>query len=183
MIGPTIETARLILRPPIQADLGGFAAMAQEPETMRYIGGTAAPDAAWRTMAMLTGAWTLLGYSMFSVIEKTSSRWIGRIGPWRPGGTDGGWPGDEVGWSLVASAHGSGYASEGATAAIDWAFETLGWDAVIHCIDKDNAASIRLATRLGSSLHRTGIRLPPPFSDAIVDIYGQTRAEWRARRT
>ena len=182
MIGPTIETARLILRPPVQSDFGGFSAMAQEIDTMRYIGGTVAPDAAWRIMAMLTGAWSLLGYSMFSVIERSTGRWIGRIGPWRPGGKDGGWPGDEVGWGLVASAQGHGYASEGATAAIDWALETLGWDAVIHCIDRDNAASIRLAERLGSSLRGTGVPLPPPFDAATVDVYGQTRAEWRARR-
>jgi RimJ/RimL family protein N-acetyltransferase len=182
MIGPTIETARLTLRPPVQADFSGFSAMAQEIDTMRYIGGTLAPDAAWRIMAMVTGAWSLLGYSLFSVIERSTGRWIGRIGPWRPGGRDGGWPGDEVGWGLVASAQGQGYATEGATAAMDWAFETLGWDSVIHCIDKDNAASIRLARRLGSSLQRAGVSLPPPFDDATVDLYGQTRAEWRARR-
>ena len=115
MIGPTIETARLMLRPPIHADFDGFAEMAQEEETMRFIGGVAARDAAWRTMAMVTGAWALLGYSMFSVIEKSSGQWIGRLGPWRPGGKEGSWPGDEVGWALRASAQGKGYAAEGAS--------------------------------------------------------------------
>jgi RimJ/RimL family protein N-acetyltransferase len=80
MIGPTLETERLILRPPAQADFEAFATMAQEEETMRFIGGLAAPDAAWRSMASLTGSWVLLGYSMFSVIEKESGRWIGRLG-------------------------------------------------------------------------------------------------------
>lgn len=32
-IGPTLETARLVLRPPIQADVDGFAAMATEEAT------------------------------------------------------------------------------------------------------------------------------------------------------
>lgn len=182
MIGPTLETSRLVLRPPEQADFDGFAAMAQEEETMRYIGGTAARDAAWRGMAVLTGAWTLLGFSMFSVIEKSSGRWIGRLGPWRPAGREGGWPGDEVGWALMASAQGQGYATEGATAAIDWAFDALGWDKVIHCIHSDNRSSIALAVRLGSAKLRTGVALPAPYDTVLVDIYGQTKAEWRVRQ-
>ena len=114
------------------------------------------------------------------MIEKEPGRWFGRLGPWRPGGEAGGWPGDEVGWGLRASAHGKGYATEGATAAIDWAFDTLGWDSVIHCIHKDNTPSIRVADRLGSRRQREDVPLPPPFN-VRVDIYGQTRAEWRAR--
>jgi RimJ/RimL family protein N-acetyltransferase len=173
-IGPTLETRRLVLRPPVQADLDGFAAMAQEDETMRFIGGVATRQAAWRTMATLSGAWSLLGYSMFSVIEKETGRWIGRLGPWYPGGDTGGWPGAEIGWGLIASAQGKGYAAEGATAAIDYAFNVLGWNQVIHCIHKDNAPSIRLAERLGSYRQRENVPLPPPF-DVLVDIYGQTK--------
>jgi RimJ/RimL family protein N-acetyltransferase len=181
MTGPILETARLILRPPIQEDFDGFVAMGGEAETMRYLGGVKPPDAIWRQMATLAGAWSLLGFSMFSVIEKGSGRWIGRLGPWRPGGESGNWPGAEVGWGLRASAMGKGYAQEGATAAIDWAFDTLGWDHVIHCIDKDNAASIALALRLGSKLERRDVALPPPFDDHRVDIYGQSRGEWKTR--
>jgi RimJ/RimL family protein N-acetyltransferase len=181
MTGPTLITARLVLRPPVQADFDGFARMAAEEETMRFIGGKTARDAAWRAMAVMAGSWALLGFSMFSVIEKASGRWIGRLGPWRPAGTEGGWPGNEVGWGLVAGAQGKGYAAEGSMAAIDWAFETLGWGDVIHCIDKANGPSIVLAERLGSRLLRERVRLPPPFDTAVVDIYGQTRDEWRAR--
>ncbi len=181
MIGPTIETARLVLRPPIHADFDGFAEMAQEEETMRFIGGVSARDAAWRTMAMVTGSWSLLGYSMFSVIEKSSGRWIGRLGPWRPGGKEGSWPGDEVGWALRAGAQGKGYAAEGAAAAIDWALDVLGWDHIIHSIDPANTASIALAERLGSYRQRAAVPLAAPYEGVFVDIYGQTKAEWRAR--
>lgn len=181
MTGPTLETPRLLLRPPVQADFDDFAAMAQEAETMRFIGGTAPRDQAWRSMAILAGSWALLGYSMFSVIEKSTGRWIGRLGPWYPAGETGGWPGAEIGWGLIASAQGRGYAAEGATAAIDYAFDALGWDRIIHCIHRDNAASIRLAERLGSSRQRRDVPLPPPL-DVLVDIYGQTREEWQLRR-
>lgn len=179
--GPTLTTARLILRPPEQSDFDGFAAMASEPETMRYIGGVAARDAAWRTMSQLAGAWALLGYSMFSVLKRDTGEWIGRLGPWRPGGKEGGWPGDEVGWGLKSSAMGQGYALEGATAAIDWAFDNLGWQDVIHCIDEKNTPSIALAERLGSTVQRTNVAMPAPFNELRCDIYGQSRAQWKAR--
>jgi RimJ/RimL family protein N-acetyltransferase len=182
MLGPTLETARLILRPPIHDDFDAFAAMAQEKETMRFIGGLQPRDGAWRALASLAGSWALLGYSMFSVIEKDTGRWIGRLGPWRPGGEAGGWPGPEVGWGLIASAQGKGYAAEGSAAAIDWVFDHLGWDQVIHCIDKLNTPSIALALRLGSTLKREDVALPPPLDMHRVDIYGQTRADWKSRR-
>jgi len=86
-----------------------------------------------------------------------------------------------VGWGLIASAQGKGYALEGVTAALDYVFDVVGWDEAIHCIHKDNAASIRLAERLGSSRRRENVPLPPPV-DAIVDIYGQTKGEWRRHR-
>jgi RimJ/RimL family protein N-acetyltransferase len=124
----------------------------------------------------MAGSWALHGFGMFSVIEKASGRWIGRLGPWRPEG----WPGDEIGWGLVRSAWGKGYATEGAAAAGDWAIEALGWDDLIHCIDPDNVASARVAERLGSVLRGRG-RLPAPFEHVEVDIWGRSAEAWRAR--
>lgn len=178
-LGPTLETPRLILRPPIHADFDAWAAMSQEEETQRFIGGVQPRDAAWRSLATMAGSWAILGYGMFSVIEKDSGRWIGRVGPWRPGGKEGGWPGDEVGWGIIADAMGKGLAHEAAAASIQWAFDTLGWESVIHCIDPANAPSIALAERLGSSLQRKD-RIPAPY-DQEIDIYGQSAQQWRTR--
>ena len=177
-LGPTLETERLILRPPIQADLDAWAAAMADEETQRYIGGVQPRSVAWRAMAAMTGAWSLKGFSMFCVIRKQDSRWIGRIGPWRPEG----WPGNEVGWGLARDAWGQGYALEAAVASLDWAFDHLGWDAVIHCIDPQNSASIRLARKLGSENLGPG-KMPPPYEASRVDLYGQTAQQWRARRT
>jgi RimJ/RimL family protein N-acetyltransferase len=102
---------------------------------------------------------------------------VGRLGPWMPEG----WPGPEVGYGIVRSRWGRGYATEGAAAAVDWAFEVLGWAEVIHCIDPANAASIRVAERLGARRRGPG-RLPEPMEAVPIEIWGQTRAEWRARR-
>ena len=180
--GLILTTARLILRPPLHQDFDGFAEMASEEETMRYIGGVTPRDSSWRTMAQLAGSWALLGYGMFSVLRRDTGEWIGRLGPWRPGGKEGSWPGDEVGWGLKKSATGQGFALEGAAAAIDWAFDTLGWEHVIHCIEKENAASIALALRLGSLCERENQAMPPPYDHIKVDLYGQSRAAWKARR-
>jgi RimJ/RimL family protein N-acetyltransferase len=173
---PVLETERLILRCPEQADLDGFAEMMSDPECAKFLGGVIPRSAVWRGLATLAGSWVLKGYSMFSVVEKSSGRWIGRIGPWFPEG----WPGTEVAWGLTRSAWGKGYAAEAAEACIDFAFERLGWDEVVHTIDPDNAPSIALAKRVGSRYLRPG-RLPEPFN-LDLDVWGQTRAEWKVRR-
>lgn len=171
-----LETGRLLLRPPCAEDFAAFAAFCADSLPMRHLGGVQAPSVAWRSLATLTGSWHLLGYSMFSVIEKDSGRWVGRVGPWQPHG----WPGPEVGWSIVADRWGRGYAAEAARAAIDWAFDTLGWEQVIHTIAPDNSNSQAVARKLGSQvLHAT--RLPPPH-EVDVEVWGQSRQAWQARR-
>tara|TARA_R110001606_G_scaffold359994_8_gene512326 strand:+ start:58437 stop:59003 length:567 start_codon:yes stop_codon:yes gene_type:complete len=175
--GPTLETTRLILRPTAEADFERWCDFMADEDTARFIGGVQAPSQVWRSMMAMAGAWTLTGVAMFSVIEKSSGRWIGRIGPWQPHG----WPGTEVGWSLHRDAAGHGYALEAAAAAVDYAFDHLGWSDVIHCIAPDNGPSIRLAERLGSRNRGPG-QLPAPFEEAAIDLWGQTRDEWRDNR-
>jgi RimJ/RimL family protein N-acetyltransferase len=176
MLGPTLETPRLILRPPTAADFPAYAEFMADADSARYLGGTQLRSVAWRGFASIVGAWSLNGFSMFSFIEKDSGRWVGRGGPWRPEG----WPGTEVGWGIVPSAQRRGYAKEAAACAMDWAFDTLGWDVVVHCIDPANQGSIATAMSLGSRLRSSGVKAPAPF-DAVWDIYGQTREAWRAR--
>ncbi|WP_421730313.1 GNAT family N-acetyltransferase [Brevundimonas sp.] len=176
-IGPTLETPRLILRPPAVEDFPRWAAFNAEEETVRFIGGVQAPAATWRIMMAMAGMWALTGEGMFSVIEKETSLWIGRIGPLHPYG----WPGKEVGWSLMAEAHGKGYALEAAAATIDYAFDALEWADVIHCIAPANDASAGLARRLGST-NRGPQTMPAPFEGVVVDIWGQSKAEWAQNR-
>lgn len=175
--GPTLVTERLILRPPRPEDFDGWMELMGDPVAARFIGGAQPPAAAWRGFTCMAGAWALYGFGMFSVLERATGRCIGRLGPWRPHG----WPGDEIGYGLVRGAWGKGYATEGCTAAIDWALEQLGWTGFIHCIAPDNTASQAVATRLGS--RRVGpTRLPPPFEDAAVELWAQSADDWRARR-
>jgi RimJ/RimL family protein N-acetyltransferase len=136
-IGPTIETARLILRPPKMEDFAPFAAFMGD-EASRFVGGPQPRSAAWRTWLAIAGAWSLQCISMFSWIEKASGRWVGQGGPWLPEG----WPGPEVGWLTAQDAQRNGYAKEATSAAISWAFDNLGWSEVTHCIDRSGECTV-----------------------------------------
>jgi RimJ/RimL family protein N-acetyltransferase len=174
---PRIETARLILRLPKREDFDSYAQMQADPEATRFIGGLLSRPEAWRKFLQMPGAWIMQGFAMFSVIEKSSGQWLGQLGPWYPEG----WQGTEVGWAFHPSSWGNGYATEAGMAAMDWAFEQLGWQDVIHSIHPDNQASQALAIRLGSRKRGLG-KLPTPWQDAPIELWGQSREEWRARR-
>ena len=62
---------------------------------------------------------------------------------------------------------------------MDWAVEALGWDEVIHCIEPANTPSQAVARRLGSRVLRQATL---PVVGFEVDCWGQSAAEWRARR-
>jgi len=169
--GPTLETERLILRPPDLRDLDAWAGFMADPDAMRFLGGPQSRAGAWRAIALMAGSWAISGYGNFSVIEKASGRWIGRCGPWWPEG----WPGPEIGWAFDRSAWGLGYASEAARRCVAFAYDVLGWDRVVHPIDPDNAASIAVALRIGSA--RIGpTRIALPHTEIACELYGQTRA-------
>jgi RimJ/RimL family protein N-acetyltransferase len=170
-----LETSRLILRPPRLEDLDAWSEMMADERAARFIGGIMPRPVCWRQLMAMIGAWHSLGFAMFSVIEKETGRWIGRVGPWEPDG----WPGHEIGWAIVRDRWGRGYAVEAATAAANWAFDTLGWSNMIHSIAPDNLASQRVAQKLESRRLGPG-KLPPPFQDDRVDLWGQTREEWHS---
>ena len=172
-----IETERLVLRLPQAGDFDRFAELLGNEEAARWIGGHLQRAPAWRKFLQQPGAWMVQGFGMFSFVDRDSGRWLGQGGPWKPDG----WPGNEIGYMLHPDAWGRGYAREGLTAAIDWALANLGWDEFIHCIAPENAASQKVAQRLGSTLRGPG-RLPPPFQDAPCQIWGQTREQWRRSR-
>lgn len=172
-----LETPRLLLRPTRREDFEPWAAFMADPESAHHVGGVQPRSVAWRGFLSMVGAWHVQGFAMFSVIEKASGRWVGRIGPWQPEG----WPGTEIGWGVVRDRWGQGYATEAATATIDWAFAELGWTEVIHTISVDNAPSQAVAHKLGSRNRGRG-QLPAPYSEIIIDVWGQTKQEWLARR-
>lgn len=147
-----IETERLLLRPPNTSDRSAWTAFLADPEVTRFIGGPQDEAGAWRNLCLFAGAWSIQGYSNFSVIEKASGLWVGRAGAWYPPG----WPGREIGWAFRREVWGQGYATEAATACLAWAYEELGWTEAIHVIHPENLASIAVAKRIGAVLQASG---------------------------
>jgi RimJ/RimL family protein N-acetyltransferase len=171
---PCLETERLLLRPPSATDRVAWTALLADANAARFIGGVQGPHGAWRNLAMMIGAWELDGFGMFSVIEKATGRWMGRIGPWRPEG----WPGPEIGWALDPAYWGRGYATEAARASMDWARAALGWSRVVHLIHPENSPSRALARRLGSvQLGGYDTKFVQP--DGALLVYGQDLTQRR----
>jgi RimJ/RimL family protein N-acetyltransferase len=169
----TLETDRLTLRMLREADFDAYAEMCADPEVMRYIGDgqPLGRPMAWRNLAQMVGHWSLRGYGLWAAAERSSGALVGRIGFWNPDG----WPGFELGWMLRRSYWGRGYATEGARAALRYAFTRLGQPHVISLIHPDNAASIRAALRLGERLFG-----PTEVMGTPALVYRITRGEWKA---
>ncbi|HEX8642905.1 MAG TPA: GNAT family N-acetyltransferase [Allosphingosinicella sp.] len=170
---PTLETPRLILRGWRPEDVAPYAAMMADAETARFItrkGLPYSPAETWAEVAWLIGHWQLLGHGLFVVEERATGAFAGRVGTLRQPG----YPGLEIAWALAPAARGKGYAGEAACAAIGWAFARDPVDRIISLIHPANAASRRVAARIGE--RRTGEQFAP-FREPC-DIWEISREDW-----
>ena len=173
-----IETSRLVLRPLAAEDFEPHAAMMAHPDVAQFLsaGGSPLPrPAEWRNFAMLLGHWRMRGFGLFSVFEKSSGCWVGRVGPVEPEG----WPAIECGWGLDRAHWGKGFAGEAAIAAISWIFaERHAISRVISMIDPANRNSQRVASRIGESNTGEIFHADPA---GPLEIWSVSRDDWRAR--
>ncbi len=146
---PRLETERLILRAPSEADLNAEAEFFAS-DASRFVGGPLRRDETWRAIAMMLGHWMIRGYGFWGVEEKSTGVYVGHVGLWYPEA----WPEAEIGWTLMSGFTGKGYATEAAQAARAHAYDVLGWDTAVSLIAPDNVGSRKVAERLGAS-HET----------------------------
>ncbi|MGB0713327.1 MAG: GNAT family N-acetyltransferase, partial [Gammaproteobacteria bacterium] len=116
---PTLESARLRLRPLVSEDLDAYATLCADEQVMRYVGECQPLDraGAWRQLAMLMGHWSLRGFGMWAVERVHDGCFLGRAGLHYPEG----WPGVEIGWVLGSEFWGQGYATEAGERVFEYA--------------------------------------------------------------
>jgi RimJ/RimL family protein N-acetyltransferase len=98
---------------------------------------------------------------------------MGRVGIHFPYG----WPEPELAYTLGKPYWGRGYATEACRAALDWGFTERDFPELVSYIYPANAASIRVATKLGETLRGTA-----SLRDREVLRYAISRDEWEAAR-
>ncbi len=149
---PTIETDRTVLREHRVDDFESYAAFWADPVVTRFIGGKPrSREDSWVRILRYAGMWRLIGYGLWVVEEKATGRLVGEAGfhelrrDIEPSFE--GMP--EAGWAFLPSVHGTGIASEVMLAAHDWAKGKPDFATTVAIIDPDNAASLKLAAKLG----------------------------------
>lgn len=172
-----IETDRLVLRPLGPEDVESHLEMMADPKVAAFLtpdGKVRSRAEEWRAAACYIGHWDIRGYGFFSVEEKESGRWVGRVGPWMPEG----WPGLECGWSIASPYWGRGYAPEAAIAAVRWTFERFpDLSRIISVIDAENVNSQTVARKIGEA--RSGEIFE--FWGHRLEVWAAGRAAWLAR--
>lgn len=145
-----------------------------DPEIVRHLGGAPfSREDTWRRMLAGPGLWALLGYGYWAIERKADGAYLGQLGfaDFKRDMTPSiqGLP--EIGWIFALHAHGQGYASEGAAAALAWADAELQAPQIVAIIDADNGASIRVAEKCGFS-----VREQATYRDAPILLYRRFRA-------
>jgi RimJ/RimL family protein N-acetyltransferase len=163
----TLETARLLLRPPEPEDVEPLAPMYADPEVMRYLGDgqTLTRAQTQRSVQRMIEGWQADGLGLFTVVRREDDAVIGRVGliVWNPEtwqtvrlGAEG--PKElEVGYTIGRPYWGNGYATEAAAASRDFAIQELEARRLIALIIHGNDASENVARKLGFE-HERDIR-------------------------
>jgi RimJ/RimL family protein N-acetyltransferase len=149
---PVIETARLNLRPHVSDDFAALRQLWADPEVARFISGTpSTPEESWARLLRYIGHWTAFGFGYFAILDKADGRYLGECGlmefqremtPTLAGSA-------EVGWVLKPDAWGRGLATEAVSTVVEWYGARPDAQPLSCIIAPGNAASIKIATRLG----------------------------------
>lgn len=178
------ETARLLLRRFESSDLDALASVFAKPEVWQYPYGRAfSREETAGFLKIQMREWEECGFGCWIAIEKSTQRVIGYVGISVPHFLPEILPAVEVGWRFDPDVWGRGYATEGAAAALDEAFTTLGLATVCSAPQSINPPSSRVCDRLGMRLERVVKAAATPRRGAVdVDLYWITKEEWSRRQ-
>lgn len=157
---PRLVGERVLLRPPVPADLDSLARMFTDPEVMRYVawGRPLTATEVEQFVERMIARFEIDGFGQFALERRADGAVIGRAGllpldsqTWKSGflrdlGTN---AEIELGWTLARAYWGCGYATEAALLARDWAWNELRLPRLVSIIQHGNDRSVRLAEKLG----------------------------------
>ena len=182
-----LTTERLVLRRFTYDDTDALLAMDSDPAVRRYVedGETPTAESARETIEHWLSHYPERDiYGFWAAIDRSSGELLGWF-HFRPNAGHGD-DEPELGYRLIASAWGKGFATEGARALIDHGFESGRVRRVIAEAMAANVASWRVMEKVGMRLVRRFhadwvVRIP---GDEEGDVeYAITRAEWDAQRS
>jgi len=147
-----IDTERLTLRLPTLKDFEDSARMWSDQSIIRHVGGRPfTREESWLRLLRHVGHWQLFDFGFWIIREKFGGRFVGEVGlgDFRREMTPN-FSGDpEMGWVLALEAHGKGYATEAARAALAWMDSRHRPARTVCMIEPENAASLRVAAKCG----------------------------------
>jgi RimJ/RimL family protein N-acetyltransferase len=152
----TLETERLILRPPTMDDWPEYADLMSSQRAI-YLGGPHPVKTAWGMFCHDAALWPLTGQGALMFEDRDSGRCLGQVG------INSGplYPEYELGWFVYEHAEGKGYGYEAARAFRDWAFGVRRLETLVSYIAAANIRSRKLAERLGAKLDTQAVRVEP----------------------
>src|SRR5579872_7320028 len=157
-----IKTERLFLRTPTPDDAGAMHALFADPIVMHGLNRESVSDLD-STRAMIEGGldgWRSDGVGPFileTAVDRRRVGWAGVMIFDKRGRTPSTWTTagihaqPELGWALMRTDWGCGYATEAAAAIRDWAYECLPIDMLVSLISPANVRSERVARRIGAT--------------------------------
>ncbi len=142
---PTLHTERLTLRPYLRSDFDTYAAFLASDRTM-YMDGPLDRAQAWTWFTNDIASWALYGFGTLAI--EMDGKLAGGAGLVYPPH----YPEPECGWFVFDGFEGLGLATEAGRAMLDHTFATTDLPSIVSYISKGNAASIKVAERLGAAL-------------------------------
>ena len=145
----TLQTERLLLRPWRDEDIEAWVALCADARVMEFFPATVEGAESERTANRLRLLHERDGYGWWVVRTREDPAFIGAIALQRVPFEAAFTPAFEIGWRFFPSAWGKGYATEGARAALTFAFDRLELEEVVAMTATFNHRSRRVMERLG----------------------------------
>lgn len=144
-----LRTDRLILRRWRESDCEPFAALNADPRVMEFFPAPLSRAESNAGAARIEAHLEAQGFGLWAAEVLGGPSFIGYIGLAVPAFRARFTPCTEIGWRLAHAAWGFGYATEGATEVLRFAFETLRLPEIVSFTVPANARSRRVMEKLG----------------------------------